>query len=152
MRVRNPQLLAQRIFDIDRGDAAPDVKRLVRKGPMNNEFTLDRPIPVHVGYFTVWVGDNGEPNYYNDYYGHQQRITLALADKWDQIDVGEDHLAAVDTSKLKEIRIGSGSARSSRKRGFELPMGLGSDFGNVRYAPSGNSVGDIVRRSLGFGY
>ena len=106
MRVRNPQLLAQRIFDIDRGDAAPDVKRLVRKGPMNNEFTLDRPIPVHVGYFTVWVGDNGEPNYYNDYYGHQQRITLALADKWDQIDVGEDHLAAVDTSKLKEIRIG----------------------------------------------
>ena len=152
MRVRNPQVLAQRIFDIDRGDAAPDVKRLVRKGPMNNEFTLDRPIPVHVAYFTVWVGDNGEPNYYNDYYGHQQRITLALAGKWDQIDIGEDHLAAVDTSKLKEIRIGSGSARSSRNRGFDSPMGLGSDFGNVRYAPSGDSVGDIVRRSLGFRY
>ncbi len=57
MRVRNPQVLAQQILDIDRGAAAPDVKQLVRKGPMDNEFTLDTPIPVHVGYFTVWVGD-----------------------------------------------------------------------------------------------
>ena len=94
----------------------------------------------------------GQIEHYNDYYGHQQRITLALAGKWDQIDIGEDHLAAVDTSKLKEIRIGSGSARSSRNRGFDSPMGLGSYFGNVRYSPSGDSVGDIVRRSLGFGY
>jgi L,D-transpeptidase YcbB len=150
MRVRNPQILAQRIFDIDRGNAAPDVKRLVRKGPMTNEFTLDTPIPVHVGYFTVWVGDNGQPNYYKDYYGHQQRITLALAGKWDQIDIGEDHLAAVDTSKLKEIRIGSGSRRSSRDSDFDSPMGLSSTFGNVKYAPSRDSVGDLIRRSLGY--
>ena len=150
MRVRNPQVLAQRIFDIDRGDAAPDVKRLVRKGPMNNQFTLDTPIPVHVGYFTVWVGDHGEPNYYKDYYGHQKRITLALAGKWDQIDIGEDHLAAVDTSKLKEIRVGSGSRRSSRNGDFDSPMGLSSTFGNVKYAPSGDSVGDLIRRSLGY--
>jgi len=150
MRVRNPQVLAQRIFDIDRGDAAPDVKWLVRKGPMTNEFTLDTPIPVHVGYFTVWVGDHGEPNYYKDYYGHQERITLALAGKWDQIDIGEDHLAAVDTSKLKEIRVGSGSRRSSRNGDFDSPMGLSSTFGNVKYAPSGDSVGDLIRRSLGY--
>ena len=118
---------------------------------MNNEFTLDRPIRVHVGYFTVWVGDNGEPNYYNDYYGHQQRITLARAGKWDQIDVGEDHLAAVDTSKLKEI----GSARD--RRGLRAIAASTRRWGwaafrLLRYAPSGNSVGDIVRRSLGFGY
>ena len=159
MRVRNPQELAQRIFDIDRGDEAPDVKQLVRKGPMNNEFKLLTPIAVHVGYFTVWVSADGEPHYYNDYYGHQKRITLALAGRWDQIDVGEDHLAAVDTSKLKEIRIGSGSTwssrgrgfdsstRSSRGRGFDSPMGLGSDFGNVKYR-SGDDVGEMIRRSL----
>ena len=55
MRVRNPQQLAQHILNIDRGDAAPVINRLVRKGPMNNEFVLNTPIPVHVGYFTVWV-------------------------------------------------------------------------------------------------
>ena len=159
MRVRNPQELAQRIFDIDRGDEAPDVKQLVRKGPMNNEFKLLTPIALHVGYFTVWVSADGEPHYYNDYYGHQKRITLALAGRWDQIDVGEDHLAAVDTSKLKAIRIGSGSTRSSRGRGFDSstrssrgrgfdsPMGLGSDFGNVKYR-SGDDVGEMIRRSL----
>lgn len=152
MRVRNPQILAQRIFDIDRGVGAVDVKRLVRNGPRTNEFTLDTPIPVHVGYFTVWVGDNGEPTFYNDYYGHQQRITLALAGQWDQIDVGEDHLAAVDTSKLKEIRIGSDSKLASDGNGFDSPMGLGSAFGDVKYRSSGDSVGDIVRRSLGFSY
>jgi murein L,D-transpeptidase YcbB/YkuD len=152
MRVRNPQVLAQRIFDIDRGVGAVDVKRLVRIGPRTNQFTLDTPIPVHVGYFTVWVGDNGEPNYYNDYYGHQQRITLALAGKWDQIDVGEDHLAAVDTSKLKEIRIGSGSNLASDGNGFDSPMGLGGASGNANYRASDDSVGDMIRRSLGFGY
>ena len=90
MRVRNPQELAQRIFDIDRGDEAPDVRQLIRKGPMNNEFKLLSPTPVHVGYFTVWVGSDGQPHYYNDFYGHQKRITLALAGKWDQIDFTEE--------------------------------------------------------------
>src|SRR5690606_7392325 len=63
MRVRSPQQFAQLIFDIDRGSEAPDVKKLVRKGPMNNQFTLATPIPVHVTYFTVWVGEDGTPHY-----------------------------------------------------------------------------------------
>jgi hypothetical protein len=156
VRVRNPLELAQQIFDIDRGKAAPDVKRLVRKGPMTNQFTLDKPIPVHVAYFTVWVGADGEPDYYKDYYGHQQRITLALAGKWDQIDVGEDHLTAIDASKLKEIRIGTGADSKKRVRDgsedhYDAPMGLGSSaFGSVKYRSSDDSVGDIIRRSLGF--
>jgi murein L,D-transpeptidase YcbB/YkuD len=152
MRVRNPQQLAQLILDIDRGSAAPDVKQLVRKGPRDNEITLDTPIPVHVGYFTVWIGDDGQPKYFRDYYGHQRRITLALADKWKQIDVGKDHLAAVDTSALKQVSIGS-EGRSKRKSvarndGFDPPMGATNSFGNVQYSNSGNTVGDTIRRSL----
>jgi murein L,D-transpeptidase YcbB/YkuD len=137
MRVRNPQQLAQRIFEIDRGDAAPEVKQLVRKGPMNNEFKLFASIPVHVSYFTVWVSADGEPHYYNDYYGHQKRITLALAGKWDQIDVGADHLAAVDTSALKGIKLDS-------------PMGLTKKFDNVKYRSS-DEAGELIRRLLSGG-
>jgi murein L,D-transpeptidase YcbB/YkuD len=142
MRVRNPQQLAQRIFNIDQGDDAPDVKQLVRNGPMNNEFKLLTPIPVHVGYFTVWVSPDGEPNYYNDYYGHQKRITLALADKWDQIDFAEENLAAVDTSALKGLKFDRDAPK------LDSPMGLMNDSGNVKYG-SGDDVGDLIRRSIG---
>ena len=135
MRVRNPQQLAQHIFDIDRGDAAPVVNRLVRKGPMNNEFMLNTPIPVHVGYFTVWVDADGTAKYFSDYYGHQQRITLALAGKWNQIDVGSDHLAAVDASLLKQVHIGSKSR--SKKRRSNAPT---ARF--YRYNVDGHYYGD----------
>jgi murein L,D-transpeptidase YcbB/YkuD len=144
MRVRNPQDLAQMILDIDRGANAPVVKTLVRKGPMNNEIMLLKPIPVHVGYFTVWVDGDGQANFYNDYYGHQRRITLALAGKWDQIDVGRDHLAAVDTSALKGLKLGK-----EGEEGLDSPMGLTNGFDNVK-SRSGDSVGDVIRRSLGY--
>ena len=150
MRVRNPQVFAQDILDIDRGAAAPDVKWLVRKGPKDNNVTLDTPIPVHVGYFTVWVGDDGQPQYFKDYYGHQKRITLALAGKWKQIDVGKDHLAAVDTSMLKEVRL-RGGARSKKSRDdFDPPMGVTSNFGSAGYERYNNTVGDMIRKALGF--
>jgi murein L,D-transpeptidase YcbB/YkuD len=150
MRVRNPQQFAQDIFNIDRGPDALDVKKLVRKGPKDNAVTLDTPIPVHVGYFTVWVGEDGQPQYFKDYYGHQKRITLALAGKWNEIDVGKDHLAEVDTSLLKQVRIGgeTRSRKTRRREEFETPMGLTSTFGGARYA--GDSVGDLIRRKLGF--
>jgi murein L,D-transpeptidase YcbB/YkuD len=149
VRVRNPQQLAQKIFDIDRGAAAPDVKSLVRKGPKDNDVALDTPLPVHVGYFTVWVGDNGKAEYFRDFYGHQQRITLALAGQWNRIDVGKDHLAAVDTSALQQVRIRSDvRKRSASKRKYDPPMGLTHDDGRRRY--SGDSVGDIILRTLGF--
>jgi hypothetical protein len=144
MRVRNPQDFAQRIFDIDRGAAAPDVKKLIRNGPMNNEYALDTPIPVHVGYFTVWVDDDGQVKYYNDWYGHQKRITLALAGKWNEIDVGKDHLAAVDTSMLKQVRFNS-DAKKKSSDDFDAPMGL-TNSGN-KY---NGTVGDLIRQVLGF--
>ena len=147
MRVRNPQELAQRIFEIDRGDDAPDVKQLVRNGPMNNEFKLLTPIPVHVGYFTVWVGSDGQPHYYNDFYGHQKRITLALAGKWDQIDFAEENLAAVDTSALKGLKFDRDvTARAPSSTRGRSPVT--NDFGNVKYR-SGDNVGEMIRRSLG---
>lgn len=147
MRVRNPQDFAQHVVDIDRGDTAPDVKQLIRKGPMDNEITLDHPIPVHVGYFTVWVDDDGEAQYYKDWYGHQKRITLALAGKWDHIAVEKE--PAVDTSALKQVRFTRSADRSNSSA--NSPMGLtnGSST-SASYRRYDGSVGDMIRQVLGF--
>lgn len=150
MRVRNPQVFAQDLLDIDRGPAAPDAKWLVRKGPKDNNVTLETPIPVHVGYFTVWVSDDGQPQYFNDYYGHQKRITLALAGKWKQIDVGKDHLAAIDTSMLKQVRLRSDARSKKDGDGFGPPMGVTNSFESVGYQRYNDSVGDLIRKKLGF--
>jgi murein L,D-transpeptidase YcbB/YkuD len=138
MRVRNPQVFAQNILDIDRGSSAPDVKQLIRRGPRDNEIALGHPIPVHVGYFTVWVDNNGEAHYYNDWYGHQKRITLALAGKWNQIDV--QSAPSVDTSLLKQVKF----------KPQDKADGDAAVADSTPYRKYDGSVGDIIRQGLGF--
>lgn len=92
VRLRDPLKVAQFIFDWDRGPGMVDVKRLVtRSGPDNNEIALQKPLPVHMGYFTVWVGTDGEAQYLDDPYGHVERVALALDGQWDKIDRGPRH-------------------------------------------------------------
>jgi len=50
-------------------------------------------------YFTVWAGEDGKVRTFNDIYGHEKRISLALEGKWDQIDIGRDHLAPVGAAE-----------------------------------------------------
>jgi hypothetical protein len=50
---------------------------------------------MHLVYFTAWVDDDGKLKTFNDIYGHEKRIALALEGKWEQIDIGRDHLAPV---------------------------------------------------------
>lgn len=85
MRVRNPVSLAELILDKDKGWDKEKVDDLIKNGPEENEITLDHPIPVHVTYFTAWVDDDGQVQTFNDVYGHEKRITLALAGRWNQI-------------------------------------------------------------------
>ena len=107
VRLRNPLAFAQRLIDIAKGKGSLDVKEAVEDGPGNNQVTLENSIPIHLAYFTVWAGDNGQVEYLGDPYGHEQRIALALENKWDEIDKGGDHLAAVDTQELKTVRLES---------------------------------------------
>lgn len=85
MRMRNPVTLAELLLSKDKGWDKEKVDDLVKKGPEENEINLDHTIPVHVTYFTVWVDGGGEVQIFNDIYGHEKRITLALAGRWKQI-------------------------------------------------------------------
>lgn len=118
IRLRNPLKVAQFVLDWDRGEGAMDVKRLLSRGPDNNDISLQSPLPMHVGYFTVWVGENGEAQYFDDPYGHVERVNLALAGKWNAIDHGPRIDNAANPGLYADESAGS---RRLRLRGVGVP-------------------------------
>ncbi len=96
MRVRNPVQLAEVIMSVDKGWDKSQVGELINSGPADNDITLDRPLPVHVTYFTVWVADDGQVKTFADVYGHEQRIVLGLEGRWSEIAKTADHLAPAE--------------------------------------------------------
>jgi murein L,D-transpeptidase YcbB/YkuD len=109
MRVRNPEVLADVLLGEDKGWDAAKIKELITTGPENNEVPIDHRIGVHITYFTAWVDDKGELQTARDVYGHEKRIALALAGKWDQIVRGPDHLAPVKIDPDVREAIGQSS-------------------------------------------
>lgn len=95
MRVRNPRRMAEIVLAEDKGWDAAKIADLIANGPPNNEVPIERRVGVHVTYFTAWVDDAGELQTARDVYGHEQRIKLALAGRWEQIAKGPNHLAPV---------------------------------------------------------
>ncbi|MCB1519468.1 MAG: L,D-transpeptidase family protein [Hyphomicrobiaceae bacterium] len=101
MRVRNPMKLAEVVLREDKGWSAEKVAHTLRTGPQNNNIQLESKIPVHVTYFTAWVDDDGQLQSRPDVYRHEQRIRLALADRWDEIPRHRDHLLPVQYVRPK---------------------------------------------------
>jgi len=102
MRVRNPLKLAEAVLNYDKGWDLDRVNRTVKTGPENNNIKLDKPVAVHVTYFTAVADEDGTVTAFRDIYGHEKRIKLALAGRWGEIRKGRDHLAPVkiDRSRL----------------------------------------------------
>lgn len=95
IRVRNPVRLAELIVEHANGMSTTDVTRIL-KGPLQETpVKLDNKMPVHITYFTAWVDEDGNEQAAKDIYGHEKRMKLALAGRFDQIAVGPDHLAPV---------------------------------------------------------
>jgi L,D-transpeptidase YcbB len=122
VRLRNPLALAQRLLDLDKGAGALNVKEEVREGEANNQVSFDTPVPVHVAYLSVWIGKDGRPQYHGDPYGHEERIALALEQKWDEIDKGADHLAKIDTRQLKSVSVQAPSRKVERTASRAAPQ------------------------------
>ena len=78
IRVHNPGRLAEVLLEEDRGWPAAHVKNLMAQGG-NYEVTLQKQIPVHITYFTAMVGDDGQVKSFGDIYGHDNRVSSALA-------------------------------------------------------------------------
>ena len=61
-----------------KGWDAAKVEQTMSDGPRNNEIVIEKKIPMHLVYFTTWVGDDGKVRTFGDIYGHEKRITQAL--------------------------------------------------------------------------
>lgn len=96
MRVRNPLDFAEAVLKEDKGWDAAEIKKLATTGPEENEIKLEHPIPVHVTYFTATVGDDGNIQAFDDVYGHEKRITLALAGRWNEIEKNGEQTISPD--------------------------------------------------------
>jgi murein L,D-transpeptidase YcbB/YkuD len=80
MRLSEPDRLAELVLLEDQGWPASRVAAAVRGGAQDNAIGLQRPIPVHVTYFTAAVQE-GKLVTFPDIYGHETRIALGMAGK-----------------------------------------------------------------------
>jgi L,D-transpeptidase YcbB len=77
IRVRQPDRLAQLLLSEDKGWSAQQVKDLLATGK-NSPIMLNRPVPVHLAYFTAVVDEQGKVQTFGDVYGLDSRMASAL--------------------------------------------------------------------------
>lgn len=134
LRVQNPMQLAEMVLKEDKGWDSAKVAELDRSGPLNNEVPITKEIPIHLVYFTAWVGDDGKLKTFNDVYGHEKRVTLALDGQWSKIKKGRNHLAPVEPSF-------SPASVAAKSRGQDSP--------SRRSAQTNATLGDIIGSAFG---
>ena len=128
--------LAEIILEDDKGWDKAKIAELNRSGPLNNEVAIDKRIPIHLVYFTAWVGDDGRMKIFADIYGHEKRVTQALDGQWDKINKGRDHLAPV-----QPINTAAVAARAPATVNRAMP----------RSAQKNATIGDIIGSAFGLG-
>ena len=77
MRVRNPLKFAEVVMGEGLGWTRSDIDRQLAKG-VNQQVPFKRKIPIHITYFTAYVGESGELAFRNDIYGQDRRLFAAL--------------------------------------------------------------------------
>lgn len=131
LRLRNPMRMAELVLAEDKGWDSAKVDATMSDGPRNNEIVIEHKIPMHLVYFTAWVGDDGKLRTFRDIYGHEKRIAQALDGKWDEIDVGRDHLAPVEDAQPSTIGVPGAVARSRRNSEPTIIDMVGNALGNA---------------------
>ena len=121
MRVQNPQRLAEIILAEDRGTTPAQVKSYIAQTG-TNDIKLNKPLPVHVTYFTAMAQEDGSIKTFPDYYGHDSRIAAALDGKPVQIIAAAD--PAVKATRV--VRKPAPTKTASSNSG-----GLGSFFSGL---------------------
>jgi murein L,D-transpeptidase YcbB/YkuD len=80
IRVAKPELLAALLLAEDKGWSLTQVQDMLDKGN-NAPVALDRPVPVHMTYFTAMVDEKGKVTTFADIYGLDKKVGTALLGK-----------------------------------------------------------------------
>jgi murein L,D-transpeptidase YcbB/YkuD len=124
MRVQNPIRLAEVLLAADKGWGADKVQQYVRTG---GEIKLDKPIPVHITYFTAVVDDAGKVTYRHDLYGLDSKLASALEGQ--AVHVTSAGAPAAEPKAPAERRTAAPS-RTRKKAPAEPSNPFASLFGN----------------------
>ena len=81
VRIRNPRRMAEILLDHDKGITSERIGKILSGPQVLHKETLNKPVPVHMTYFTASIDDEGRLKMHPDYYGHDRRISLALTGK-----------------------------------------------------------------------
>lgn len=149
MRVRNPVQLAEVIMAEDKGWDKRKVNDLINRGPEDNDIALDKPMPVHVTYFTAWVDDTGKLKSFPDVYGHQKRIILGLEGRWTEIVKNRDHLLPPDMDDVPVARNRDDWGDNSGRRYRQPRLTYREPPLPPPYKKQQKSVGDILQQVFG---
>ncbi len=128
IRVENPRKLAELLLAEDKG-WTPDQVSAQYRG--SNEVLLDKPVPVHLTYFTARVGADGKVISYEDIYGHDSRLVSALAGRPVRYEPPEQ---SADDFMAEGPPAGSIETSSTKKKG--------------RKTAKSDSPGDLISNAL----
>jgi murein L,D-transpeptidase YcbB/YkuD len=77
VRVGKPRDLAINILKEDKNWTPTKIDAAMNAGK-ESSYVLKNKIPVYIGYFTAWVNDNGEINFYDDVYDRDDRLAKLI--------------------------------------------------------------------------
>lgn len=77
IRVENARDLAVTILNEDEEWTPEKIDKAMNAGK-ESTYSLKQKIPVYIGYFTVWVNDDGELNFYKDVYKRDDKLADLL--------------------------------------------------------------------------
>lgn len=77
IRVHNPLDFARKIFELDGAISPSKIDGVVKAGDRKSVI-LKNPMPIHLTYFTTWVGQGGKLEVLNDIYNRDPVIIAAL--------------------------------------------------------------------------
>ncbi len=73
IRVHRPMEFAEKLFETS-GNLSRNKIDAILSSKKQTRVNLATPVPVHLTYFTVWVNENGVPNFYEDIYGRDKLV------------------------------------------------------------------------------
>jgi murein L,D-transpeptidase YcbB/YkuD len=123
IRVHKPERLAALLLKEDKGWPAQRVKDLIAKGK-NSAVALNRPVPVHLTYFTVAFDGAGEMRRYDDVYGLDKKMAASLFGKSELLQ------AEAAPAASRPATAGRPKRRSAANVGVGHPNAIPGLFGN----------------------
>ena len=81
VRVKQPRRLAEILLDHDKGMTSAAIGKILAGPKVLRKEVLNKPVPVHMTYFTATFDEDDRFKLHPDYYGHGRRISLALTGK-----------------------------------------------------------------------